>query len=230
MATCEICGGVGLVRTPTGSRRCECQAEKERQYRLGRVGIPPAFAGATLAGFRPCPHTGNALQLARRYVAEFIPGQTKTGLLFSGSTGTGKTHLAVAIARQLAEEKGIAARFVDMNRLIDGMRSAAFDTDAEESRRQIMQPIYAADLLILDDLGAARSNDFVFEIVQSLVGRLYNDMRPAIVTTNLLNQAFDPKASQPTLGERIGERAYSRLQQMCHATDMTGPDYRRTRK
>jgi DNA replication protein DnaC len=226
MAICEICGGIGLVPTERGSRRCQCQMEQERSIRLGRVGIPRLFASSTLAGFQPCAHTQKALGLAHRYVDKYIPGQTKTGLLLNGSTGVGKTHLAVGIARQLVEEKGIEARFVGMDDLIDRLRNASFEKDAAESKRDIMQPVYAGELIVIDELGGATPNDFVFDLIERLIGRLYNEQYPVIVTTNNINQQFDPKARQPTLGERIGQRMFSRLQQMCFAIDMTGPDWR----
>jgi DNA replication protein DnaC len=228
MAICEICDGIGLVPTGRGSaQRCQCQTEQERSIRLNRVGIPRLFSSSTLAGFQTAsPHAQKALGLAHRYVASYIPGQTKTGLLLSGSTGAGKTHLAVGIARQLVEEKGIEARFVGMDDLIDRLRNASFEKDAAESKRDIMQPIYAGELIVIDELGGAALNDFVFDIIERLIGRLYNEQYPVIVTTNSLNQQFDPKARQPTLGERIGQRMFSRLQQMCFAIDMTGPDWR----
>ncbi len=226
MAICEVCGGIGLVPTGRGSQPCQCQVEQERRIRLGRMGIPRLFASSTLAGFQPCPHTQKALALAHRYVTNYIPGQTKTGLLLIGSTGVGKTHLAVGIARQLVDEKGIEARFVGMDDLVDRLRNASFEKDTAESKREIMQPIYAGELIVIDELGGAALNDFVFDIIERLIGRLYNEQYPVIVTTNNLNQQFDPKARQPTLGERIGQRMFSRLQQMCFAIDMTGPDWR----
>lgn len=226
MGNCEICDGIGLIKTERGSQPCPCQLEAERKIRVNRMGLPPAFGAATLAGFKPSPHTRNALELARAYVRDYIPGQTKTGLLFTGSTGTGKTHLAVGAARQLAEEKGVDARFVDMTDFLDRMRIATFDNNPPETKTDILRPIHAAELVILDELGGARSNDWVFEVVENLIGRLYNDQKPVLVTSNAPNQQYDPKATQPTLGERIGQRMYSRLQQVCLAADMTGPDWR----
>jgi DNA replication protein DnaC len=231
MMICEDCQGIGLVPTAHGSRPCHCQAQVEIRARFNRIGIPPAFAYATLAGFQPSPHTQNALALARRYVREYISGQTKRGLLLTGSTGTGKTHLALAVAGDLAADKGIEARFVDMTRLLKRLHGAAFDTPAPETRDAILRPIFAGELIVVDDLGATRTNDWVFDEIQSLLGQLYNDETPVIITTNLLNQGYDAKAlaTQPTLGERIGQRMFSRLQEMCMAADMTGPDWRVSR-
>jgi DNA replication protein DnaC len=180
--------------------------------------------------------------MARRFAQDFLPGFTGkdiSGLLLTGSVGTGKTHLAVGVLRHLVEEKGIDGRFVTVPDFLDRLRQS-YDKGAGETTGQIFAPTFAAGLVVIDELGAARGTDWVFETIELLIGGLYNRMTPVIVTTNFRN--LDPggsaaagnndyaRAARPeTLGDRIGARMFSRLQQMCTAVDMTGPDYRTRR-
>lgn len=241
---CDVCGGVGLVRTEAGlSRPCSCQLAEARRIRLARAGIAPGFAGATLENFEKCPHNQKGLTMARRFAQDFLPGFTGKdipGLLLTGTVGTGKTHLAAGVLRHLVEEKGIEGRFVTVPDFLDRLRRS-YDSDARETPGQIFAPTFAAGLVVIDELGAARPSDWVFETIELLIGGLYNRMTPVIVTTNFSN--LDPgagsaaagnndyaRAARPeTLGDRIGARMFSRLQQMCTAVDMTGPDYRTRR-
>jgi DNA replication protein DnaC len=231
--SCNQCGGIGLIRTERGSTPCGCQGVVQARARLGRLGSPTEYAGADLANFEPAPHTRKALLLARRYIEEFVPGQTKTGLMFTGSVGTGKTRLAVSTARALIDTKGLEARFVDVRELLDRLRSS-YDDAARETQSQILRPIFSADLVVIDELGAARPTDWIFETIELLIGGLYNRTVPVIVTTNLPNLAagaqvrndYERAVRQETLGERIGPRMFSRLQQMTVGVDMTGPDWR----
>ena len=157
-------------------------------------------------------------------------------MLLTGSVGTGKTHLAVAALRVLVETRGVEGRFVDVRVLLDRLRSS-YNDDAQESQEQILRPILKADLVVIDELGAARPSDWVFETLELLIGGLYNRVVPVIVTTNLPNLAAGAtakangneyaRAARPeTLGDRIGARMWSRLQQMCASCEMIGPDWR----
>lgn len=241
--TCEICSGIGFVRTERGaSAACSCQVQAEIDCRLRRAQIPPGFNGATLDNYQPRPHTKAAHAFARRFTEEFIPGRPAelsgriSGLLMTGSVGTGKTHLAVGIARRLIQEKGIEARFVDVRELLDRLRNS-YEDGARESQAQILAPIFKAELVVIDELGANRPTDWMFETVELLIGGLYNRLVTTIVTTNLPNQpaggaaetgsnSYARAARPETLGDRIGMRMWSRLQQMCRPIEMIGPDWR----
>jgi DNA replication protein DnaC len=226
-----------LLPGERGSRRCECQTAQETAARLKRARIPAAFAGCTLENFTVRPHTSKALAAARKYFDAFIPGardRELRGLMLTGTVGVGKTHLAAGLLRSLIEQKGIDGRFVTVPELLDRLRSS-YDDNSIESQAQIMKTILGADLVVIDELGAARPSDWVFETIELLIGNLYNSGRPVLVTTNLANLApgaggaqneYARAARQETLGDRIGARMWSRLQQMCIAIDMSGPDWR----
>jgi DNA replication protein DnaC len=236
--TCEQCDGLGLVRTAGGSRPCPgCQETERHRAMIARSRIPAGYLDARISNFKITPTTQPAAMMARRFVHDFVPGvcdPKQPGLMFTGSVGTGKTHLAVGILRELIETKGIYGRFVDVRQLLDQLRSS-YDDDAKESQAQILKPLLTADLVVIDELGAARSSEWVFETIELLIGGLYNRATPVIVTTNLANLGAGQSSSgneytramrQETLGDRIGARMFSRLQQMCVSVDMTGPDWR----
>ena len=228
-----------MLKTESGSKPCSCQFERQQAARLNRLKVPAKFAQATLDSYIAGPQTFQALSMARRYVDEFIPGQTRTGLLFYGPVGVGKTHLGIGILKKLAEEKGIEGRMVDLRDLLDQLRSSYDERNerSQESQAQILASLLKTDLILIDELGAATPSDWVYETLELLIGTLYNRSMPVIVTTNLCNRgpgaAYQDRDNeyarttiQPTLGDRIGARMYSRLQQMCRPIEINGPDWR----
>jgi DNA replication protein DnaC len=236
--TCEKCQGIGLVPTATGSIECDCQTQARTAARLKRAHIPRGFENSSFFNFQKTAETARAIGTAWKFCEEFIPGNCGRirGLLFSGSVGAGKTHLAVATLRQLIGSKGIDGYFVDVHELLDRLRSS-YDTDNSDTQAGILRPIMTADLVVIDELGAERPTDWSFETLELVIGGLYNKTVPVIVTTNLEN--LGPGASratstneyqrvmkQDTLGDRIGARMFSRLQQMCLPVEIKGPDWR----
>ena len=158
LAVCPRCGGAGLLRVQAGdlwvSRPCGCQEALQRAARVKRARIPTGFEHATLDRFVQA-NTAQALLAAKQFVREFIPGQPANGLIFVGSVGTGKTHLAAGVLHELAEDKGVDARFVDVRELLDKLRSS-YDENAQETPAQILKPLLTAELVAIDELGAAR--------------------------------------------------------------------------
>ena len=84
------------------------------------------------------------------------------------------------------------------------------------------------------NLGANKPTDWVWDTVAHILNTRYNDRRTTIITTNYANLA--PLGSglsvehrsvrEETLGDRIGERMRSRLQEMCVVVEMHGVDFR----
>src|SRR5512147_1971874 len=115
---CPTCHGTGFeVRTDDGgvttASRCACSF-RERGAQLVRAArIPRRYEHCRFDSFSPYEPTLHApLGVAREWFERW-PDRVEHGLLFWGSPGTGKTHLAVAIIRELAERKGARVCFAE---------------------------------------------------------------------------------------------------------------------
>jgi DNA replication protein DnaC len=247
MSNCSICDGVGLVRVMSEaglwvSRACECQELEREQRRLAAAHIPKGYWDCTLDGYETAfsgadPSQGRALMLARKFVDTYPVDTGGKGLLFIGSLGVGKTHLAVGVLRRLLQERGARGIFCDYGALLKDIQQS-FNPRTSVTEFQLLDPILTTEVLVLDDLGAQKPTDWVWDNVALILNTRYNNKLTTIVTTNYPDlppgggDLTDPQraARELTLGDRIGERMRSRLAEMCIPVEMTGKDFRQTVK
>ncbi len=247
MSECTICGGVGLVRVMSGtgvwvSRACECQELEREQRRLAAAHIPERYRYYTLDGYETAfrgahPSLGQAHLTARKFVDAYPVDTAGKGLLFTGSIGVGKTHLAVGVLRRLVQERGVKGLFCDYRELLKSIQNS-YNPQVQTTELELLRPVFAAEVLVLDDLGAQKPNEWVWDTVALILNSRYNDKLTTIITTNYpdlsagagnLSDA-ERAAREPTLGDRIGDRMRSRLAEMCVRIEMTGEDFRQTVK
>ena len=243
---CKHCGGTGWVVSDRGgisaADRCSCVTELEQEELEPRAQIPENYRRASFENFR-LPHDNPVAQkgladvmLAVAAYTRSYPNNPKPGLLLVGPPGTGKTHLAVSALRQLLS-RGHEGMFFDYQNLLERIRSAYSET-LGTSNREAYRVALETEILLLDDLGAHRVTDWVEDTVTAIVTHRYNHRKPLIATTNLVDpdvsSTLIEKTALPgghtfkiTLEERIGERARSRLFEMCRVIRMPNvTDYR----
>jgi DNA replication protein DnaC len=144
----------------------------------------------------------------------------------------GKTHLSIAILKELTK-KGIHCLFCDYLDLLRQIRNS-YNSSVEATELEVLRPVFEAEVLLLDDLGAERPSGWVWDTVSFLLNTRYNDKRTTIVTTNFEDgparnaeiSAVQAAGRKETLGDRIGERMRSRLFEMCKLVQIDGKDYR----
>jgi len=247
MSVCAICDGVGLVRVVNTegkwvSRACECQEMIREERRLAAAHIPERYRHYTLDGYETAfrgadTSLGRAHMVARKFVDAYPVDTAGKGLLFTGSIGVGKTHLAVGVLRRLVQERGVKGLFCDYRELLKNIQNS-YNPQVNTTELELLKPVFATEVLVLDDLGAQKPNEWVWDTVALILNTRYNDKQTTIITTNYQDlpagsgSQSEPEraAREQTLGDRIGDRMRSRLSEMCVRVEMTGEDFRQTVK
>ena len=174
-----------------------------------------------------------ALGKARRFVEEYP--LTEKGLLFLGNPGVGKTHLAVAILKQLMTQKGVECLFCSYQDLLQSIRKS-YDPVSRSTESEVLRPVLETDVVVIDDLGANRISDWVEDTITYILNSRYNDKKATILTSNLPDtpeEALEPTPGSKftiadTLSKRIGIRVRSRLYEMCQVVKIAAKDFRQT--
>ena len=202
--------------------RCDCWRDELAARLLKDARIPPRFARAELDNFE---HDMDTQREAWRKATAFVTAFpiVDRGLLFYGPNGVGKTHLAVGILKACVREKGARAFFFETRELLRIVRDT-YNRSVEETEMEVLNPLLGADLLVLDDLGAERTSEWVQETLGLVVNTRYNAKRPTIFTSNLVDLAdnTDPRS----FVFQLGARTRSRLVEMCDWVHISGADLR----
>jgi len=238
---CTICGGAGVLILQENGRQfakdCVCRVQKRAERMLGRAHIPKRYEHCSLESYETnFPSSNRSLGLAHLRARKFVDGYpletVGTGLLLTGSIGVGKTHLAVGILQALVTERGATGLFFDYRDLLKQVQNS-YNNKVSATELEVLAPVFDAEVLVLDELGASKPTDWVWDTVAHILNTRYNDRRTTIITTNYANAGPLGTENGPrgvmreeTLGDRIGERMRSRLQEMCVVVEMQGEDFR----
>lgn len=179
--------------------------------RLEELNLPPRLAGACFADWKaPTEGMQHAVQLAREVVA----GANRTGLIFSGRCGTGKSTLGAAIAVEWIQANGTErgrgdARMIKALDLIDEVRNAWRDKKGMTDR-DVVAKYTTPGLLVLDEIGDGRNTTDELVILQRVICDRHDRWRPTLLITNLSTKR-ESEQEASALEMVIGSRAMDRM-------------------
>lgn len=236
-AVCPVCGGSGWKDVGSGSgrrvTRCDCFLATQTRYLQDSADIPARYVGCDFSTYQT---SGSDGLIAAKLKVESWAAQyplDRNGMLLVGPSGVGKTHLAVAALKRLAS-KGFHCLFCDYRELLKQIQNS-YNASVQATELDLLRPVFETEVVLLDDLGAVKPSEWVWDTVSIILNTRYNEKRTTLITSNFLDgpsaaaegvTASRRVAREETLGDRIGERMRSRLFEMCRLVVVNGRDYR----
>lgn len=204
--TCPVCQDTGYA----GGRVCDCyrrllkeeacrhlsglSASKLTDFASMRMDFYDSQIDPKL-GISPREQMQDVIRYCREYTADFTP--QSDSLLLQGPTGTGKTHLALAIARQVAEN-GYGVVYGSVQPLLRRLENERFGKAEGDSETHLTD----CDLLVLDDLGMEFDSPFFRASIYNILNARLLEGRPTVISTNL---------GLAALRSRYGDQIASRI-------------------
>ena len=226
---CPHCHGVGYLRSdvPVGHAEfgkleiCTCRRSKVADNirdRLFAMSHLDELKDLTFESFKPRGRKGLGEMQARSIEMAFNHAQhyaksLNGWLLLQGGYGSGKTHLAAAVANFVVD-MGVPTLFLTVPDLLDALRFAygSEDTTFEERFEQIR----SAKLLVLDDFGTQNATGWAQEKLFQIINYRYINKLATVVTTNLSLDEIEPR-----IRSRLSDP------ELVSPVKMSAPDYRR---
>lgn len=247
LAQCPDCGGTGLIRTKTQQNGREYEvvapcARAKLQQRVNLINaarLPAVHAHASFENYKSSNQEQHrALQVAKEFAFRW---PSLRGFVLSGPVGTGKTHLLSATLKHLAIELGVKVSYVEISLLYSQIRRGFQDG---KSGGEIIGPLSQVEVLAIDELGKGRGSQFELETLDELIARRYNAGKVTLFATNYQLKPPEERAQRGYFGtetaleagkdskllcDRVGDRIYSRLCEMCEFVEFptATPDMRR---
>lgn len=178
---------------------CNCKAERDHERALANSGILDKFRSKGFKNFEETEANRSIKQACIEYVKS--KAYEKSSIMLLGQVGSGKTHLAMAIANNLLA-KGIAVRYLDYRGFMTEMKQLITDKDEYQERIEIAKK---ADILFVDDLYKGKITDTDINIMFEIINARYLADKPVIITSEL----------GPTKLVQIDEGVGSRLMEMA---------------
>lgn len=245
---CELCRGLGRREVDLeGVRRvvrCRCQRLPDRIALFNRARIPARHAHCTMENFEH-PYGDPVWTPTYSWLGNFQPDNLdQKGIVWTGKPGCGKTHLMVAVIRELIFRYGVECRFIEFTHLISSIREGI---ERHDSDATTLTPLVNVPVLAIDELGKGRKTEFELSVIDELITRRYNSRKLILGTSNFPQMSKEEKqkssnrplkvAAEPSnslarpeelepLRERLGARVYSRLYEVVKIWEILGEDYR----
>ncbi len=222
--TCKLCSDTGIYN----GKLCTCHLQLLQELSVGEMACSPMLSKCTFdtfdvnlytdikdraLGFSPREYMRGCFEMLKAYAENFTPDSNS--FFFCGGTGLGKTHLALAVLNKVSAN-GFSVYYNTAGKIVKQLKKESFG----KSEASIEEEIHAADLLVIDDLGAEFESDFGNAAINELINDAILDGKAMIIISNL---------SVSLLEARYGQRLTSRLNSF-EVIEFVGEDIRQIKK
>lgn len=153
-----------------------------------------------------------AVKVANDYTSKCITKKQTKGLIITGESGLGKTHLAASIANKLIKN-GKIVLMGRLTTLLDMLKETFRDNTKSEN--ELIELYSNVDMIIIDDLGTEKISNWALEKLYTIIQNRNENRLPIIITTRFDKQGLIERFSQ-SQDEQLVDAIISKLYQMCY--------------
>lgn len=211
---CPVCFDLQLEKEQEGEneriaekyKKAKIAADQLRmEQKTGAARIPKRFQNKTFADYiAETPQQQKALEACTSYAHNFADNLAAGRcLILSGNVGTGKTHLAAAIADYIVRETEYTAVFRSLHSILQSIK-ATYSNNSEFTESEVLEIFTSPDLLVIDEIGATKPSEFELSTIFAIINTRYESQLPTVIITNL---------DAGELKNNIGDRCVDRLRE-----------------
>ncbi|MCK4705867.1 MAG: ATP-binding protein [Gammaproteobacteria bacterium] len=203
------CPKCAVIRDAEIKKKEDERIEDERRALIARLfkdaAIPKRFKDKSFDDYVASSEgERGALNICKAYAESFEQREEAGGgMALCGKPGTGKTHLALAIANTIIREFNKTVVFSSVMSAMRRVKST-YSKDSDEKENEAVKAYTQPDMLILDEVGVQFGSDAEKMILFEIINIRYLDMKPTILISNL---------SISDLEDYIGVRVVDRMRE-----------------
>lgn len=214
---CPQCAAIAKAEREVEATKREAEERQRRlEARLNKSGIPMRYRAKDFANFiADTDDKEKALAVAMEFASNFAKHrETGSTLLFLGLPGTGKSHLAISIAKHvMLTHTALYTSAIDAVRMIRD----TWSRKCEQTESQVLTLLAGIDLLILDEVGLQYGTEAEQIHLFDIIDKRYRDLMPTILLTN---------QNSSGLKEFLGDRSFDRLKENGTSVLFKWPSHR----
>lgn len=229
--TCPAAVAAAAAETARRAQEKEAKLAIEKAEKIERMqqraGMGNRERRKTFADLEQTPDNYAAIMTAKEYAQSYIDREArrKPSLFICGDLGTGKTHLAAAMANAIIEQ-GRPVKYATFSQMTQEIR-AAFYAESKETEAETARKYKTAPLLFLDDLGKEKATEWSTAQLFALIDDRYNNGRPTVITSNYTLDELTDKLTPPGGDKMTAAAIVDRLWEDCQQVQINGQSWRR---
>lgn len=205
---CDKCNDTGWIlirnedKAPTAIR-CKCSENDRIEGQWRRAGLSIENRNLTFSNFEVWNESSQmSKENAIRYYKNFnkIKMTRQNSIIFCGQVGSGKTHLAIALALNFIQNLSIKVRYMSYRESIMELKQNILDCTAYNAR---ISQYKMCEILLIDDLFKGKITDTEINIMYEIIDYRYKNNKPIIISSELMIDELIMK--DEALGSRIFE-------------------------